>query len=160
MPDLPCPILDKAKLVLLSEAAVRDNFGWPQEPVQRASHAVADYLRNRFLDNAAALCPHDVVVGFEVTGPGGTSWHYQVEEGTVRASGPGLPAASPQTITYYLSSRVFWQLCSRHLAPRTAIDAGRVAVFTSEESRNEDPAHWLEVVTDRGTASQPDSLIP
>lgn len=159
--DLPCPLLDETTLAMLAGAALRDNFGWPAAPVVPARRDIRQHLEACVTRLSAGGVPtgkapladsgkqppagsKGTAIGFEITGPGGLSWHVSLADGRAWVSSLGKPAAGPATVVFRTTSVVFDRLRSGELSIGAAIDTGRVAVFPGHGLGGEAWLPWLE----------------
>lgn len=143
VPDFPSPTLDHPQLRLLSNFAIRDNFGWPSEPIVPAQNLVADALAGLSVLDAPAA-PADVTLGFDLTGPGGTQWHLVVREGSVVESAPGLSRHA--AFTFYLPAETFLELKTGAMNPQTSLETGRIVALGTPGLSIADAANWLKAV--------------
>lgn len=151
--DLPCPTLDRSRLAMLAEAAIRDRFGWPPAKVVAARDEVRGYLERR-LRVGERFAEGTVSIGIQVTGRGGVAWRVDVREGLVWGVGRGLPSWSSSAearVVYHLTAKTFQRLRSGELGVDEAIRGGRVAIFLNGKVAEKGLGSWLGQIVSQGS---------
>lgn len=143
VPEYPSPILDHPQLSLLSNYAIRDNFGWPAEPIVPAQNLIADALAGLSVLDAPSTSA-ELTLGFDMTGPGGTQWHLVVREGSVVENAPGLPGSA--SFTFYLPAETFLELKTGTMTPHASLESGRIVALGTPALSIADAANWLKAV--------------
>jgi thioester reductase-like protein len=129
-PHLPCPVVDRASLLRLAQAALRANFGWPKASETPPALDIQEYLL-RQLEREPERSPRDLArgacIGLEVSGSGGGHWqlHFADDDRLVGVT-PGLGKSC--RARFFLSVQTFAALIHHQLGCEEAIFAGRVIV--------------------------------
>ncbi len=126
---LPCPEIDRTMLDILSQYAIRTNFGWPRPKAVTADFDVGQHLHRDVSTQASQSTPAGEIrcVGLQVNGSGGGQWHLRFNRDGLIAVEPGLTADCVST--YYLNSTTFVALAQGRFTVEEAIATGRVVAF-------------------------------
>ena len=130
---LPCPVVDRGVLEILSDFAIRANFGWPRPPVVTPEFDVAAHLRHVVHGNGTVIPSSNGDtrrIGLEVTGSGGGQWQLRMNGQGVIDVQPGLTPDCPSC--YHLNSQTFVALAQKRFSVDDAINSGRVVAIGND----------------------------
>jgi len=122
--DIPCPKIDQAMLHRFWKYGEADRWGKRREPHPAVQYRIADHLSEALTKTEPASGPSEsesggaVVVGLDISGPGGGQWKVTVQGSRVRHLDQGLPLRSNAILRM---STEDWQQLSR-AADGTSVD--------------------------------------
>ncbi len=133
LPDLPPPPVDDALLARLIRFAEADRWGRGRAPAPKAAAGLdcRRYIEDFFPEHAprsalARLIALDLLVGFEITGPGGGRWSCRWVKGELAGVHRGLePGAA---VVYRTDPATLADVVQGRLDPREAFFARRIEV--------------------------------
>ena len=130
-PHLPCPHIDRQRLLMMARAAQALNFSGPKtKPVHlsfdvpRLIDAVVETLENQSENTSRSTAP--VMVSMQVTGSGGGDWHFELHGQRVTSIEPGLKF--PSVATLRLTSDTLAALLRAELGIDAVLADGRLQV--------------------------------
>ena len=127
-PHLPCPTMDRERLVLLARYAIQARFGRPRPRPLRPEFDVHEHLQGLLaagqeLGAEATGWPR---LGLEVDGPGGGQWELVLREGRPVAAKEGL--AQRSTAVFRLDSHAYQRLANRCVTVHEALRNGQIVL--------------------------------
>jgi thioester reductase-like protein len=135
LPDLPPPPVDEPVLRRLIRFAVARRWGRHRAPIAEPDAAVnsawARYIETTFPRQArrsglARAVGLDIVVGFDVRGPGGGQWSCRWERGEFRYVRRGLEEGA--AVVYHTSPATFEAVIAGRQSPQQAFFEQQVAI--------------------------------
>ena len=135
-PHLPCPHIDRAMLLKLSQWAIDTNFGGG-----RTKQVEPEFDAHRYLEHLL-LAGHDDtsraafrLLGLQVDGHGGGQWHLILKDGTIVAADMGIDSRC--SATYRLDVATLASLARGDCTPSQAMETGRLTVIGNGLSKRE-----------------------
>jgi thioester reductase-like protein len=132
LPDLPPPIVDRANLARLIRFAVADRWGRGRSRVLSAQPIdcggyVEDFFPEAMRRSSLADVPLDVVVAFDVHGPGGGRWILRWVSGEL-VSVERVQTPPNAEVVFRLNTDVFAAIVSGRLPVHEAYQSRRVEI--------------------------------
>ncbi|NQU12065.1 SDR family oxidoreductase [bacterium] len=146
LPDLPCPVLDRDRLLGLARWALDARFSPPRRKLVHRRHQARDWLAR------VSVTPRPVTgsvagplaVGLELTGQGGAAWQFEVRDGRLGRGGPGLPP--DPAVTFHLPWTTFEELTTGRLGAAEALETGRALAIGEQPPATRELAELLAAV--------------
>ena len=125
---LPPPEMTVDRIRQMAQFAVDNNFGWPTERCVRSDPRFNTQFDELTRQPRAVKgnVTEPTCIAAQITGQGGGDWHFQVEQGWLRAAGRGISAAD---VTFYAGSETLSAIAQGDLTAQAAIAQGRVLVL-------------------------------
>jgi hypothetical protein len=131
LPHLPAPPIDAERMGRLLRFAAADRWGHHLRPAAPPAFDCATYIERVFPEQADAVgvawqFDLDVVVSFDVRGPGGGQWACEWARGKLLPPRRGL--SQQGVATYLLDTATFAAIIERRLPPERAFLERRIEV--------------------------------